>query len=184
MKRTSRRFTTVAKTILRDTRGQALIETAIFSTVVAILLTMFANFSYMAYVQSTVVSANRQAAVYAAQGQKSTTAAALPTPSTVCTVSSNEMNGWLLTSSSKWGSYVAQSALNGGSWSSTSSCAGNAYSVAPTFNADPEKAYFTNAAVTTNAALTQPINLTLFGKTIFTMPATMYGRTLYSRQQN
>ena len=168
----------------QDSFGQALIETALFSMVLVLMLAMAANFAYVAYIAAGITSASRQASVYAAQGQQATAGNALPAVSAACSIAANEVNGWIGLSSTNWSAYAASAAISGSSWANSSSCAGNSYSNAPAFNADPESAYFTINAVKVSAALNPPIAFKLFGKLSLTLPTTIYGRSVYMRQLN
>jgi Flp pilus assembly protein TadG len=174
----------VAVPLFRDASGQALIETAILSMVLVLMLSMAANFAFVAYVGAGITSASRQAAVYAAQGQQATASNSLPAVSAACSIAANEVNGWIGLSSTNWSAYAASAAISGSSWANSSSCAGNSYSNAPAFNADPESAYFTINAVKVSAALNPPIAFKLFGKLSLTLPTTIYGRSVYMRQLN
>ena len=178
------RTSLLIRDLVRDTRGQALVETAVFSCFLVLIAAMSGNFAYVAYVNAGIASASRQAATYAAQGQQATRGNALPAVSAACSIAANEMNGWTGLSSSRWDASAASSSLNGASWSSTSSCAGNSYASSPPFQADPEKAYFTTNAVSVNAAITPVIPLKLFGKMMLTLPGSMNGRPVYFRQLN
>jgi Flp pilus assembly protein TadG len=176
--------TEVGTQLSQDTFGQALIETALFSMVLVLMLAMAANFAYVAYIAAGITSASRQASVYAAQGQQATAGNALPAVSAACSIAANEVNGWIGLSSTNWSAYAASAAISGSSWANSSSCAGNSYSNAPAFNADPESAYFTINAVKVSAALNPPIAFKLFGKLSLTLPTTIYGRSVYMRQLN
>ena len=176
--------TEVGTQLSQDTFGQALIETALFSMVLVLMLAMAANFAYVAYITAGITSASRQASVYAAQGQQATAGNALPAVSAACSIAANEVNGWIGLSSTNWSAYAASAAISGSSWANSSSCAGNSYSNAPAFNADPESAYFTINAVKVSAALNPPIAFKLFGKLSLTLPTTIYGRSVYMRQLN
>jgi|ERR1035441_6221857 Flp pilus assembly protein TadG len=176
--------TAIAARFACDVRGQALIETALFSMVLVLMLAMAANFAYVAYIAAGITSASRQASVYAAQGQQATAGNALPAVSAACSIAANEVNGWIGLSSTNWSAYAASAAISGSSWANSSSCAGNSYSNAPAFNADPESAYFTINAVKVSAALNPPIAFKLFGKLSLTLPTTIYGRSVYMRQLN
>ena len=176
--------TAIAARFACDVRGQALIETALFSMVLVLMLAMAANFAFVAYVGAGITSASRQAAVYASQGQQATASNSLPAVSAACSIAANEVNGWIGLSSTNWSAYAASAAISGSSWANSSSCAGNSYSNAPAFNADPESAYFTINAVKVSAALNPPIAFKLFGKLSLTLPTTIYGRSVYMRQLN
>ena len=169
----------------QNTVGQALIETALFSMVLVLMLALAANFVYVVYVGAGITSAGRQAATYAAQGQQATAGKALPAVSAACQIAANEVNGWAGLSSTNWGAYAASSALGGSSWANTSSCAGNSNSTAPAYNADPESATFTVNAVKVSATPSPLINFSILGKKASTiLPSATYGRTVYMRQLN
>ena len=169
----------------QDTVGQALIETALFSMVLVLMLALAANFTYVVYVGAGITSAGRQAATYAAQGQQATAGKALPAVSAACQIAANEVNGWAGLSSANWGAYAASSALGGSSWANTSSCAGNSNSTAPAYNADPESATFTVNAVKVSATPSPLVNFSILGKKASTiLPSATYGRTVYMRQLN
>jgi len=169
----------------QDTVGQALIETALFSMVLVLMLALAANFVYVVYVGAGITSAGRQAATYAAQGQQATAGKALPAVSAACQIAANEVNGWAGLSSTNWGAYAASSALGGSSWTNTSSCAGNSNSTAPAYNADPESATFTVNAVKVSATPSPLVNFSILGKKASTiLPSATYGRTVYMRQLN
>ncbi len=169
----------------QDSFGQALIETALFSMVLVLMLALAANFVYVVYVGAGITSAGRQAATYAAQGQQATAGKALPAVSAACQIAANEVNGWAGLSSTNWGAYAASSAVGGSSWTNTSSCAGNSNSTAPTYNADPEPATFTVEAVKVSATLSPLVNFSILGKKASTiLPSATYGRTVYMRQLN
>ena len=169
----------------QDTVGQALIETALFSMVLVLMLALAANFTYVVYVGAGITSAGRQAATYAAQGQQATAGKALPAVSAACQIAANEVNGWAGLSSTNWGAYAASSAVGGSSWTNTSSCAGNSNSAAPTYNADPEPATFTVNAVKVSATPSPLVNFSILGKKASTiLPSATYGRTVYMRQLN
>jgi Flp pilus assembly protein TadG len=169
----------------QDTVGQALIETALFSMVLVLMLALAANFVYVVYVGAGITSAGRQAATYAAQGQQATAGKALPAVSAACQIAANEVNGWAGLSSANWGAYAASSALGGSSWANTSSCAGNSNSTAPAYNADPESATFTVNAVKVSATPSPLVNFSILGKKASTiLPSATYGRTVYMRQLN
>jgi Flp pilus assembly protein TadG len=169
----------------QDTVGQALIETALFSMVLVLMLALAANLTYVVYVGAGITSAGRQAATYAAQGQQATAGKALPAVSAACQIAANEVNGWAGLSSTNWGAYAASSAVGGSSWTNTSSCAGNSNSTAPTYNADPEPATFTVNAVKVSATLSPLVNFSILGKKASTiLPSATYGRTVYMRQLN
>jgi Flp pilus assembly protein TadG len=169
----------------RDTFGQALIETALFSMVLVLMLALAANFTYVVYVGAGITSAGRQAATYAAQGKQATAGKALPAVSAACQIAANEVNGWAGLSSTNWGAYAASSAVGGSSWTNTSSCAGNSNSTAPAYNADPESATFTVNAVKVSATPSPLVNFSILGKKASTiLPSATYGRTVYMRQLN
>jgi Flp pilus assembly protein TadG len=169
----------------QNTVGQALIETALFSMVLVLMLALAANFVYVVYVGAGITSAGRQAATYAAQGQQATAGKALPAVSAACQIAANEVNGWAGLSSTNWGAYAASSALGGSSWTNTSSCAGNSNSTAPAYNADPESATFTVNAVKVSATPSPLVNFSILGKKASTiLPSATYGRTVYMRQLN
>jgi len=169
----------------QDSFGQALIETALFSMVLVLMLALAANFVYVVYVGAGITSAGRQSATYAAQGQQATAGKALPAVSAACQIAANEVNGWAGLSSTNWGAYAASSAVGGGSWTNTSSCAGNSNSTAPAYNADPESATFTVNAVKVSATLSPLVNFSILGKKASTiLPSATYGRTVYMRQLN
>jgi Flp pilus assembly protein TadG len=169
----------------QDTVGQALIETALFSMVLVLMLALAANLTYVVYVGAGITSAGRQAATYAAQGQQATAGKALPAVSAACQIAANEVNGWAGLSSTNWGAYAASSAVGGSSWTNTSSCAGNSNSTAPTYNADPEPATFTVNAVKVSATPSPLVNFSILGKKASTiLPSATYGRTVYMRQLN
>lgn len=169
----------------QNTVGQALIETALFSMVLVLMLALAANFVYVVYVGAGITSAGRQAATYAAQGQQATAGKALPAVSAACQIAANEVNGWAGLSSTNWGAYAANSALGGSSWTNTSSCAGNSNSTAPAYNADPESATFTVNAVKVSATPSPLVNFSILGKKASTiLPSATYGRTVYMRQLN
>jgi Flp pilus assembly protein TadG len=169
----------------QNTVGQALIETALFSMVLVLMLALAANFVYVVYVGAGITSAGRQAATYAAQGQQATAGKALPAVSAACQIAANEVNGWAGLSSANWGAYAASSALGGSSWANTSSCAGNSNSTAPAYNADPESATFTVNAVKVSATPSPLVNFSILGKKASTiLPSATYGRTVYMRQLN
>jgi len=169
----------------RDTFGQALIETALFSMVLVLMLALAANFVYVVYVGAGISSAGRQAATYAAQGQQATAGKALPAVSAACQIAANEVNGWAGFSSANWGAYAASSVVGGSSWTNTSSCAGNSNSTAPAYNADPESATFTVNAVKVSAIPSPLVNFSILGKKASTiLPSATYGRTVYMRQLN
>jgi Flp pilus assembly protein TadG len=169
----------------QDSFGQALIETALFSMVLVLMLALAANFVYVVYVGAGITSAGRQAATYAAQGQQATAGKALPAVSAACQIAANEVNGWAGLSSTNWGAYAASSALGGSSWTNTSSCAGNSNSTAPAYNADPESATFTVNAVKVSATPSPLVNFSILGKKASTiLPSATYGRTVYMRQLN
>jgi Flp pilus assembly protein TadG len=169
----------------QDSFGQALIETALFSMVLVLMLALAANFVYVVYVGAGITSAGRQAATYAAQGQQATAGKALPAVSAACQIAANEVNGWAGLSSANWGAYAASSALGGSSWANTSSCAGNSNSTAPAYNADPESATFTVNAVKVSATPSPLVNFSILGKKASTiLPSATYGRTVYMRQLN
>ncbi len=169
----------------RDTFGQALIETALFSMVLVLMLALAANFVYVVYVGAGISSAGRQAATYAAQGQQATAGKALPAVSAACQIAANEVNGWAGLSSANWGAYAASSVVGGSSWTNTSSCAGNSNSTAPAYNADPESATFTVNAVKVSAIPSPLVNFSILGKKASTiLPSATYGRTVYMRQLN
>ena len=186
MKRIIRTESTVISTRpTRDDSGQALIETALFSMVLVLMLAQAANFAYVVYVGAGITSAGRQAATYAAQGQQATAGNALPAVSAACQIAANEVNGWAGLSSTDWGAYAASSAVGGGSWTNTSSCAGNSNSTAPAYNADPESATFTVNAVKVSATPSPLVNFSILGKKASTiLPSATYGRTVYMRQLN
>jgi Flp pilus assembly protein TadG len=169
----------------QDSFGQALIETALFSMVLVLMLALAANFVYVVYVGAGITSAGRQAATYAAQGQQATAGKALPAVSAACQIAANEVNGWAGLSSANWGAYAASSAVGGSSWTNTSSCAGNSNSTAPAYNADPESATFTVNAVKVSATPSPLVNFSILGKKASTiLPSATYGRTVYMRQLN
>jgi len=169
----------------QDSFGQALIETALFSMVLVLMLALAANFVYVVYVGAGITSAGRQAATYAAQGQQATAGKALPAVSAACQIAANEVNGWAGLSSANWGAYAASSALGGSSWANTSSCAGNSNFTAPAYNADPESAYFSANAVKMSATPSPLVNFSLLGKKASTIqPSATYGRIVYMRQLN
>ena len=169
----------------QDSFGQALIETALFSMVLVLMLALAANFVYVVYVGAGITSAGRQAATYAAQGQQATAGKALPAVSAACQIAANEVNGWAGLSSTNWGAYAASSAVGGSSWTNTSSCAGNSNSTAPTYNADPEPSTFTVNAVKVSATLSPLVNFSILGKKAsIILPSATYGRTVYMRQLN
>jgi len=169
----------------QDSFGQALIETALFSMVLVLMLALAANLTYVVYVGAGITSAGRQAATYAAQGQQATAGKALPAVSAACQIAANEVNGWAGLSSTNWGAYAASSAVGGSSWTNTSSCAGNSNSTAPTYNADPEPATFTVNAVKVSATLSPLVNFSILGKKASTiLPSATYGRTVFMRQLN
>jgi len=177
--------TEVGTQLSQNTVGQALIETALFSMVLVLMLALAANFVYVVYVGAGITSAGRQAATYAAQGQQATAGKALPAVSAACQIAANEVNGWAGLSSTNWGAYAASSALGGSSWANTSSCAGNSNSTAPAYNADPESATFTVNAVKVSATPSPLINFSILGKKASTiLPSATYGRTVYMRQLN
>ena len=177
--------TEVGTQLSQNTVGQALIETALFSMVLVLMLAQAANFAYVVYVGAGITSAGRQAATYAAQGQQATAGNALPAVSAACQIAANEVNGWAGLSSTNWGAYAASSAVGGGSWTNTSSCAGNSNSTAPAYNADPESATFTVNAVKVSATLSPLVNFSILGKKASTiLPSATYGRTVYMRQLN
>ena len=169
----------------QDSFGQALIETALFSMVLVLMLALAANFVYVVYVGAGISSAGRQAATYAAQGQQATAGKALPAVSAACQIAANEVNGWAGLSSANWGAYAASSVVGGSSWTNTSSCAGNSNSTAPAYNADPESATFTVNAVKVSAIPSPLVNFSILGKKASTiLPSATYGRTVYMRQLN
>jgi Flp pilus assembly protein TadG len=177
--------TEVGTQLSQNTVGQALIETALFSMVLVLMLALAANFVYVVYVGAGITSAGRQAATYAAQGQQATAGKALPAVSAACQIAANEVNGWAGLSSANWGAYAASSALGGSSWANTSSCAGNSNSTAPAYNADPESATFTVNAVKVSATPSPLVNFSILGKKASTiLPSATYGRTVYMRQLN
>jgi hypothetical protein len=177
--------TEVGTQLSQDTFGQALIETALFSMVLVLMLALAANFAYVVYIGAGITSAGRQAATYAAQGQQAAAGSALPAVSAACQIAANEVNGWAGLSSTNWGAYAASSALGGSSWANTSSCAGNSNSTAPAYNADPESATFTVNAVKVSATPSPQINFSILGKKASTiLPSATYGRTVYMRQLN
>jgi Flp pilus assembly protein TadG len=177
--------TEVGTQLSQNTVGQALIETALFSMVLVLMLALAANFVYVVYVGAGITSAGRQAATYAAQGQQATAGKALPAVSAACQIAANEVNGWAGLSSTNWGAYAASSALGGSSWANTSSCAGNSNSTAPAYNADPESATFTVNAVKVSATPSPLVNFSILGKKASTiLPSATYGRTVYMRQLN
>ena len=177
--------TEVGTQLSQDTFGQALIETALFSMVLVLLLALAANFAYVVYIGAGITSAGRQAATYAAQGQQAAAGSALPAVRAACQIAANEVNGWAGLSSTNWGAYAASSALGGSSWANTSSCAGNSNSTAPAYNADPESATFTVNAVKVSATPSPLVNFSILGKKASTiLPSATYGRTVYMRQLN
>jgi Flp pilus assembly protein TadG len=177
--------TEVGTQLSQNTVGQALIETALFSMVLVLMLALAAYFVYVVYVGAGITSAGRQAATYAAQGQQATAGKALPAVSAACQIAANEVNGWAGLSSTNWGAYAASSALGGSSWTNTSSCAGNSNSTAPAYNADPESATFTVNAVKVSATPSPLVNFSILGKKASTiLPSATYGRTVYMRQLN
>jgi Flp pilus assembly protein TadG len=177
--------TAIAARLAWDAGGQALIETALFSMVLVLMLALAVNFAYVVYIDAGITSAGRQAATYAAQGQQAAAGSALPAVSAACQIAANEVNGWAGLSSANWGAYAASSALGGSSWANTSSCAGNSNSTAPAYNADPESATFTVNAVKVSATPSPLVNFSILGKKASTiLPSATYGRTVYMRQLN
>jgi hypothetical protein len=177
--------TAIAAWLTGDARGQALIETALFSMVLVLMMALAANFAYVVYIGSGITSAGRQAATYAAQGQQAAVGSAPPAVSAACQIAANEVNGWAGLSSTNWGAYAASSALGGSSWANTSSCAGNSNFTAPAYNADPESAYFSANAVKVSATPSPLVNFSLLGKKASTIqPSATYGRIVYMRQLN
>jgi Flp pilus assembly protein TadG len=157
--------TEVGTQLSQDTFGQALIETALFSMVLVLMLALAANFAYVVYIGAGITSAGRQAATYAAQGQQAAARSALPAVSAACQIAANEVNGWAGLSSTN--------------------CAGNSNSTAPAYNADPESATFTVNAVKVSATPSPLINFSILGKKASTiLPSATYGRTVYMRQLN
>jgi len=177
--------TAIAAWLTGDARGQALIETALFSMVLVLMMALAANFAYVVYIGAGITSAGRQAATYASQGQQAAAGSALPAVSAACQIAANEVNGWAGMSSTNWGAYSASSALGGSSWANTSSCAGNSNFTAPAYNADPESAYFSANAVKVSATPSPLVNFSLLGKKASTIqPSATYGRIVYMRQLN
>jgi Flp pilus assembly protein TadG len=174
----------IANRLNQDTKGQALIEAALFSMIVVMMLCMAADFAYVAYVGTSITSASRQASTYAAQGQQAVLGNALPAVNAACSVAANELNGWMNLSGSDWSAYAASGSINGSSWTNASACAGNSFAQPPAFNADPESAYFTSTSVSVNSALNLPVNFAFFGKKSLSLPKIVYGRTVYMRQLN
>jgi Flp pilus assembly protein TadG len=58
--------TAIAARLAWDAGGQALIETALFSMVLVLMLALAVNFAYVVYIDAGITSAGRQAATYAA----------------------------------------------------------------------------------------------------------------------
>ncbi|HZC24973.1 MAG TPA: hypothetical protein VE866_16680, partial [Candidatus Binatia bacterium] len=130
---------------LADTRGQALIETAVFSCLFVFMAAMAADAAWMAYAGAITSSAARQAAVFAAQGQKSTTGAALQNGSLYqkCTAAGNEMFEWGgNTNGPRYTINMAATGLNASSWTYYTFCSASTYYAQPPFQPDPEAAYF------------------------------------------
>lgn len=166
-----------------DVRGQALIETAIGSVVITLMVAIACNFAYLAYLNNTTSSAARQAAVAAIQGQKAMSAKSLPTSASVCAVASNEVNSWLAVSDGDWSATVASAPAGSTSWSQPATCTpGN--SVSPAFAADPESAYFGSTAVVVTGYYNMPIQFNMWGLGSVAKNVLLTSHTLYVRQLN
>ena len=172
---------------LADTEGQALIETAIFSCLFVFMAAMAADAAWMAYAGAVTSSAARQAAVFAAQGQKSTAGAALNNGSLYqkCSAASNEMF--------EWGGYtnapvltinMTATSLNATSWTYYTFCSASTYYAQPPFQADPEAAYFTIDAAQINAGFNPPVPFKFPGIKWLSVPTEIHGHPAYMRQLN
>ena len=132
---------------------QALIETALFSMVLVLMLALAANFAYVVYIGAGITSAGRQAATYAAQGQQSDGGEraagrerGLPElPRT------RSMDGRVCPA--RTGAPMPASPRSAEVPGQTRRAApGNSNSTAPAYNADPESATFTVNAVKVSAS--------------------------------
>jgi hypothetical protein len=173
----------LSRSIVRENRGQSLVESAIFLMMLVAIFSGMANIVYATYVGAGIASASRQAATYGAQGVQSATGNTLPSTAVVCAVAQSEMSGWLAIPNANYGVAAASAPLNGSAWTSPTTCGGTGQATTPTFQADPESAYFSIVAVRTNASLSPPISFTVFGK-VMTLPTRYTGRTVYMRQIN
>ena len=170
------------KALLADTRGQALIETAIFCSIFVFMASIVADAAWMAWGASVTSSAARSMAVLAAQGQQSLKGTPVQNSalSGKCNVANNEMAGW-----TAYTVNAAAAGLSGSSWSNTASCGpSNSYVRQVPFQADPEAAYFSTNAVQVNTQFTPPVNFSVLGIKALSIPNTLYGRPVYYRQLN
>jgi Flp pilus assembly protein TadG len=172
-----------AAKLSRDARGQAIIETAIASTILTLMVAIACNFAYLAYLNGTTSSAARQAAISAIQGSQSTEGTALPTQASACAVASNEVNSWLAISDEDWSAAVASTPAGGTSWSQTTGCTSGNSASAP-FAADPESAYFGSTAVAVTANYSPPLQFSMFGMGSIAKNMFQTSHTLYVRQLN
>lgn len=170
------------KVLLADTRGQALIETAIFCSIFVFMASLVADAAWMAWGAGVTSSAARSMAVLAAQGQQSLKGTPVQNSalSGKCNVANNEMSGW-----TAYTVNAAATGLNGTSWANTASCgASNSYVKQVSFQADPESAYFSINAVQVNTQFKPPLNFSVFGIKALSIPSVLYGRPVYFRQVN
>jgi Flp pilus assembly protein TadG len=169
--------------VSRDSRGQGLVETAIASVVLTLMVAVAANFAYLAYLNGSTSSATRQAAITAIQGAQSPAGTTLPLQSTACAVASNEVNNWLAVSSEDWAATVASAPVGSSSWSQTTGCTGgNAASA--TFAADPESDYFGSTAVAVTGNYNMPLQFSIWGIGSVARNVLQTSHTLYVRQLN
>ncbi len=167
----------------RDTNGQALIETALCSLVMTLMVAVAANFAYLSYINATTGSAARQAAVYAIQGGQSVAGNALPTQIAACAVAANEVNGWLAIPSDEWSASVSSSTVGSESWAQTTACSSGGQS-GPLFAADPESAYFASTAVAVAANYNMPLQFSMWGFKSLALNQFQAAHVIYIRQLN
>jgi hypothetical protein len=172
-----------AALLSRDARGQALIETAIGSTVIVLMVAVACNFAYLAYLNSTTASATRLAAITAIQGTQSMAAKSLPTQASACAVAANEVNHWLAIGDQNWGAEVASAPAGSEGWAQTTGCS-QGTSAAPTFSPDPEAAYFGTSAVSVTTEYNMPLQFHFLGIGSIAPGILQTSHTLYVRQLN
>lgn len=167
---------------VRDAGGQALVETALFLSILGVIMCAMTNLAYLVFLEASVISASHQAVVYEAQGLQSPTGQALPALTTACSAVQNEVEGWLNLTPAQWGATAASADLAGSDWAQTTSCGQAGYATKPTFQPDPEGDYFTIDAVSTRAVANLPFSTAIAGTS--GLGGLLYGQTVYFRQQN
>lgn len=175
---------------LSDTRGQALIETAVFSCLAVFMAALAADMAWLAFAAGVMSSAARQTETYIAQGGKSTAGTSWSSSfiNSRCTEATTEMQAWGGSSGPQMTVNTAAAALNASSWTYTAYCSQATWAAAPVFKPDPEAAYFQISAtqITTGngAAAKAPVAFKFPGIPFLNLPNVLYGRTVYMRVLN